>query len=296
MKRLILTLCLLASLCLFSYANGGGRTYGPFRLTVEEEDGSPSGKVKKVKVSNGTLSITGKEATLTTGGGGGAGGSGAGATTFQGNDGTNAVAGEIGEASGIFVLGSQGLVFTGSGDSLFCSANDVHAQVSAYVIDQVSGVSGDLTARTSRGAFTGATAFGVASQTSAYVVAQITGVSNVFAPDTKGCVFADAQSGQSVVVVSDATFALSGASLISLSGNATAGVSIYRGANKGVPLNTLSPDEKIVDIGGGGANIYHLSASGTTVIQAGDILLFNLVDLSTTGASNWTVQIFGRRQ
>lgn len=46
--------------------------YGVYVLTVEESDGSPSGiGIDKIVVSDGTLSVSGRTATITTGGGGG---------------------------------------------------------------------------------------------------------------------------------------------------------------------------------------------------------------------------------
>lgn len=68
MKKLLLAILLVASAAVCAF----GQSNPP--LTVTEVDGSPRGtNITTIKVSNGTLSISGHTATITTGGGGGGG-------------------------------------------------------------------------------------------------------------------------------------------------------------------------------------------------------------------------------
>jgi hypothetical protein len=68
---------------------------------------------------------------------GGSGGSGL--TTVQTSDGTEAEAGVVGDAaSGIFIIGAQGVETAASGNTVVVKADGVHTQVSAYALASAS--------------------------------------------------------------------------------------------------------------------------------------------------------------
>lgn len=103
--------------------------------------------------------------------------------------------------------------------------------------------------------------------------------------------FTNAESGDSVFVVSPWGFAMTGVSMFGI-GDFTAGVSILKGSGGIMPVDDGS--DGLADISGSGNSVY--SISGTTEIAAGDILTFEIGTLATAGVSTFVVQIFGLKK
>ncbi len=91
------------------------------------------------------------------------GGGGSGVTTVRASDGTEAEATALGDAaSGIFVIGAQGIESTASGNTVTVKADGVHSMVSTFVAAQLRTYLADV-------AFSGTTDFALDSAVSDFV-------------------------------------------------------------------------------------------------------------------------------
>ncbi|MBU1235019.1 MAG: hypothetical protein KKC77_19200 [Proteobacteria bacterium] len=217
------------------------------------------------------------------------------------------LSGASGEATNAGVQAQLvGAAFSGQTDFLSQVSNwGISAPNISSQIQTLSGASGEATnagvqSQLTTAAFSGETDFTTHSQVSGFVNPLLTVHTNAGAVSGVSLVanyqlasiavsFLSAQSGDSVFVVSPFAWTLSGVSLIS-EGNATGGVTVWKGAATGIVPDIAVGDQMLIQLSGSGTSVYH--ASGTTNIEIGRILLF---DLGTAGASNWTVQLFGKR-
>ena len=165
---------------------------------------------------------------------------------------------------------------------------------------QVYELKADATAKVATGAISGGSLAQVyelkADATAKVDAGAVSGASLVanYQIVSLGMGWESAGSGSSGSVIAPYSFAYSGVSFISRDGNFAGGVSVWMGGAVGVAPDPLVAAQVLANASGSGTCVYSES-SGTTTVEAGRWIFFEIMKAATAGISNYTAQIFGTK-